>query len=616
MKKIFFLSLVFLLLSVHPSFAKDNNFDVSVNADYSVSDNGTTSITQNIQIKNKTEYFYTPTYTVSVGFKDIENITAYNSSGSIPFTQTDNPNGTKSIKLTFPNRITGLGKTNTFTLKFDTTDIAKKEGNIWEISIPGISDLDNFASYDTAITAPQSFGKASIIKPQNKTANGNTVFFSKDEIGNAGIVLMYGQKQYFAFNLTYNISNPNLFPVQTEIALPPQTNYQNIEISDITPRPLNVTLDSDGNWIAKYSLFPSQKKTITVKGVAEILAQPSKSTLTSDEKKEYTSPQKYWESEDPKIQNAAKKLKTPKDIYDFVVKTLSYDYAKISTDNKRLGAKGALLTPTDSVCLEFTDLFVALARSKGIPARSVEGFAYTQNDKLRPVSLNSDILHAWPEYYDESAQKWVMVDPTWGNTTKGMDYFSSLDFEHIAFAIEGYDSQYPIPAGGYKFDSKSKDVDVSFSSPQDFKSVNNLKISDTFPSFTFPGLTVAGSFVVKNNGSIPVSNLTATVKANSSNPQSFSIDYIPPFGQKEISLKYDKVPFLTKGVYTLTMQVGNIKTTKNIHISFVPDLRWLFILGGIIGGSIIVSSATYYTGSLLIQRRKRQNNLRGKGKKP
>ncbi len=63
------------------------------------------------------------------------------------------------------------------------------------------------------------------------------------------------------------------------------------------------------------------------------------------------------------------------------------------------------------------------------------------------MSLVKDVLHAWPEYYDESKKTWIMIDPTWGNTTHGMDYFSSLDFEHITFVIKGLSSTYPVPAG-------------------------------------------------------------------------------------------------------------------------------------------------------------------------
>src|SRR5690606_7935727 len=122
----------------------------------------------------------------------------------------------------------------------------------------------------------------------------------------------------------------------------------------------------------------------------------------------YLASQPFWELNSREVKEAVKDLKDAQEIYEYVVNTLSYNYGKVTGDNVRIGAKGALQDPENAVCLEFTDLFVALARSKGIPARSIEGYAYTQNETLRPLSLIKDVLHAWPEYYDDKKQAWIM----------------------------------------------------------------------------------------------------------------------------------------------------------------------------------------------------------------
>ncbi|GAI19887.1 unnamed protein product, partial [marine sediment metagenome] len=67
-----------------------------------------------------------------------------------------------------------------------------------------------------------------------------------------------------------------------------------------------------------------------------------------------------------------------------------------------MGALKALNSKNPVVCMEFTDLFIALCRAAGIPVREVNGYAHTNNPKLRPLSLTLDVLHAWPEYYDEN----------------------------------------------------------------------------------------------------------------------------------------------------------------------------------------------------------------------
>ena len=348
-----------------------------------------------------------------------------------------------------------------------------------------------------------------------------------------------------------------------------------------------------------------------VKGVAEVFAVPRKEEVSKGTAKEYMLARKYWDASSPAVTKASENLKTTKDIYDFVEKTLSYNYSKVATDNLRLGGKGALLSPKNSVCLEFTDLFVSLARAKGIPARSVEGYAYTENSKLRPLSLANDILHAWPEYYSEREKRWIMVDPTWGNTTKGMDYYESFDFSHITFVIKGQDSEYPIPAGGYKFDNTSKDVEVKFAQPADFSAHRKIEITDNFPNFAFPKTTLQGTFDIKNEGNVPLEDMIVNIKTNRNTSRQFLIDYIPPGGTRIITTSFSDVPFLTNGNEVITMQIGSEKYVKTIKISFIPDVTQLLFIGGILSGSIIVAAITFRTGSVLVQRRKRKNSVRG-----
>ncbi|HEU4711675.1 MAG TPA: transglutaminase domain-containing protein [Pyrinomonadaceae bacterium] len=67
----------------------------------------------------------------------------------------------------------------------------------------------------------------------------------------------------------------------------------------------------------------------------------------------------------------------------------------------RAGAAETLAT-READCSEFSQLFVAMARSLGLPARLVSGLAY---------SGNSFGGHAWVEVW---AGDWVELDPTWG----------------------------------------------------------------------------------------------------------------------------------------------------------------------------------------------------------
>jgi hypothetical protein len=128
-----------------------------------------------------------------------------------------------------------------------------------------------------------------------------------------------------------------------------------------------------------------------------------------------------------------------------------------------MGAVSALQNPNNAICMEFTDTFIAIARAAGIPAREVNGFAYTENPDLQPLGLVADVLHSWPEYYDKDKGAWIPIDPTWGSTTGGENFFDKLDLRHFTFVIHGKDSLKPYPPGSYKLGSNpQKDVYVSF----------------------------------------------------------------------------------------------------------------------------------------------------------
>jgi len=74
------------------------------------------------------------------------------------------------------------------------------------------------------------------------------------------------------------------------------------------------------------------------------------------------------------------------------------------------------------------------------------------------------MLHSWAEFYDPNFG-WIPVDPTWG-TTSGIDYFTKLDTNHLAFVVKGADSEYPFPAGTYRVDTDEKQVNIDFAQNQ------------------------------------------------------------------------------------------------------------------------------------------------------
>lgn len=618
MKKIIFLiTLLFFLFFQRSSFAFANSPSDYI-VTYTVNKNASSYVNMNVSLTNQEDNSYFSSYTLQLGYSDIKNLKATDSVGSIIATVEEGQKGS-SINLKFNDKVVGKGEKLRFNVSFNTSEVAENRGNAWEINIPGISSDNDFNSFNVTVVYPSNIGKPVYVKPNIPGAlskqSGNTLTFTKEDLGTSGISIAFGEYQIYSFNLTYHLKNSNLFPVNTEIAIPPETNYQEIILENINPKPSNIKVDEDGNWLAEYFLKPSESKEIIVKGKAKVNLKPEEEKLSSEDRKKYLEAKSYWESEDKKIKSLAKELDSPYAIYQYVAKNLTYDVNRITLSKTRTGAKEVLDNPKSAVCLEFTDLFIALSRAAGIPAREINGFAYAKGSpSQRPVTLFKDILHAWPEYYDDSSKTWIMVDPTWANTTGGIDYFFDLDVDHLTFVRKGINSSYPVPAGGYKSteDIEQKDVEVVLGTT--FTKTNDFQIVTDFSESNFSAIPVKGKIKIINMGNSIIEKDKIYITSDKITPKSqvIEIDSIPPFSYIEKDISYERLPFLTNTSDIITIRFAN--KTKKLEVNVSPfSFSNKIILGGIIIVIFItvLSTAAYLSRRIFISRQKRENNLRG-----
>ncbi len=555
------------------------DYDVS----YAVAPTGVTIVTHQVTLTNKLTNLYAREYSIVFDSTKIDNIIAYDDGGQITpdISQED---GKTEIKLRFNSQVIGVGKKLAFSLRFENEDIAQKLGSIWEVHLPGVANDPDLGSYFVSLAVPPSFGPIAYMSPPP----GEGKRWNREQMTHGGVSLGYGAKQQFLLNLSYYIENPSVTSKSIELAIPPDTAYQKVTIASLDPTPDEIVRDNDGNWLARYTLGSGKKQDVTARLYIAITMDPRPGWTQRIDVDANTRPQRYWESTDPTIISIANKLKTPKEIYTYVVDTLGYDYKRVNQNPIRKGARAALSSPDASVCMEFTDLFIAIARAAGIPAREVIGYAYTTNTKLRPLSLVTDVLHSWPEYYDTERGQWIPVDPTWADTTGGIDYFSKLDFNHIAFAIHGENSEYPYPAGFYrKPDKTTRDVTVTFADIIPETSSKPLDVSIAFPASVIAGFETKGTVKITNRTGASVEGVNVSVQSTPVDVALFRTEKVlPPFGTVTM-------PFaLTSGDY-FSGGKGRIVTAVNDQISThqfsIRPAVWLLLPGGIVAGVAIVA---------------------------
>lgn len=492
-----------------------SEFTTTFNSLYTISRSGETSVTHTITLKNNLAHIYATNYSVATSGDKITNITASDEHGPIS-TTSNTQNGVTTISLGIAVPSIGKDQLKTISLSYMTDDVVENIADTTTINIPRLARANEAESYTRIVRVEGVTDKEKLVYPEPNAVEPDGEYIKYTFIGHLGdsLTLLFGESVTYKLNLSYELKNNELKPGDSELALPSDTGYQQVMLKSITPPPKTIRVDDDGNWLARYNLKSQEKLMVEAELYVTVYPRP---ILFDPSKKDQIKTQKakYFDTTSDLVVSLAERLRTTENIYHYLTDNFTYNYAGAISGSSRKGALQALSSPTNVLCTEFTDSFVSLSRTLGIPAREINGYGYTKNRALRPQSETTDILHAWPEYLN-SQNQWISVDPTWGNTTGGVDYFNKLDFSHITFVRHGLEEDYPLPAGAYKTNPDSKYVHVEIVGGMPAKITDSLTKDN----------------IIYNTGNVAIQNET--------------VGYLPPYGSIEIveSKKtsfYDKI---------------------------------------------------------------------------
>ncbi len=213
----------------------------------------------------------------------------------------------------------------------------------------------------------------------------------------------------------------------------------------------------------------------------------------------YTKPEPFIESDNPLIISVARELaagvENPllvvKKFYDWVSTNIRY---QLQSEEK--GALWALENMRGD-CSEYADLFIALCRAYGIPARKIIGWAFSDLvGNLSPGShryINYS-AHAWVEVYFEQ-YGWMILDPTWGSS--GYYYFGRVDPFHLITIIGENVSTTDFNATEFSFMayrvSGSPGLSYSISIILDLSEVSSL---NRFSSFEYLSMIIVALIII------------------------------------------------------------------------------------------------------------------------
>lgn len=573
----FFIYIFIFFVSINYIYANES-FIVDLDSSYKINENGSTNVNYKYTIQNiKTESF-AESLTLHLNNLNPSNITVSTEDGTLLNHELNKFENNQTLLIKLPVSFVGRGNVFSINVNFDDINLSHITGGALEINIPK-NTYDNYNSFLLSIYVPKSFGKEAYIdpKPAYKDEDDNYFIYKyeKKDHYNKKIAAVFGVYQVYKYSLKFNIENKNILSKSIYLPVPPDTGYQRSYIQSINPKPVNIESDKDENWIAEFILKPFSKEIVKIEGNIKVFPNPSFPSIQSPQNilANLASTQ-YWPSDNKSIIDTAKNLSSTENIYKYVIDTLTYDNTKIGEENKRLGAIHALSQPSKSICTEYSDLFITLSRSAGIPAREIQGYAYSDNPQIQPLSLVSDILHSWPQYWDIQKNNWISVDPTWEDTS-GNNYFNSFDMKHIAFVIHGTDDTNPLPPGNYRFTNDiQKDVYVTLQE-NDLVQVSDFKLSYN-KKFSFNPFKKIFDVIFTNNGSSSVSiNYSIDSEIDDFDTEG-QIENLLPFSKKIIPIEVNYLFFggnIPDNIKIIALPYElNINTQKNdiliIQIAF------------------------------------------------
>ncbi len=506
MKKIFlttiFIAIVTFLQTVTVKAATptvlievDREYTVTTNADVDVKE---TRIVQNTSSdKIITKSGNSEVFTITALYEDLDNerilremvntarITDKNGN-SLNFNVSYN-SGSAIIDVPYPSSITS-GSSYTFILEYTNTQLAQKVGALTDIFIQAFSDDFSFSSstveynYSTTLRVPNLLGEENFVipDPQKKTSDleFDVYEFSQDQLIGTYVWVQRGKIQYYDFEIKqpvpatedFNTGNKNQYRMVIPRDMGGEKIDQKVYFTNFSPEPIFIEEDGDGNLIGVFE-FPSHKSgEIVISGYSvvetldgfDIENAGTLSDLEGVLPPVYYSASQYWEVDAEPIQTKASELKgDSSDIYTIVSSTYQFivdsiDYSQV----KRFGLnirQGALKTLNGgaAVCMEYSDLYIALLRAQGIPARAAFGYGYDSKDPA-----DQQELHQWVQVYIPSTGRWLNIDPTWGENGPAL---IGGDMNHFLTHVASENPNEPATLSGKTYGNKVSFEDVQFS---------------------------------------------------------------------------------------------------------------------------------------------------------
>lgn len=165
-----------------------SQFSQEVGIKYVFDEAGNADVTKQVKLTNLDEHVYPSEYVLSVP-EDAVNITAFDQAGKVDITLTTT-DGQKYAVLQLNKKNFGINNTTEFALVYQTRQLAREQGDVWEITIPPLISSEQVATVTLEITVPDTWGIPFSTEPRPN----HDLTWTNKELGSAEIRMMVSKK--------------------------------------------------------------------------------------------------------------------------------------------------------------------------------------------------------------------------------------------------------------------------------------------------------------------------------------------------------------------------------------------------------------------------------------
>ncbi len=308
-----------------------------------------------------------------------------------------------------------------------TTDITYDFGLTTVQQVPSLTfNALDIASHSLTMAAELEGGPVAIRGPEptkRLLTTGRQVVTWRNNQGafTDTVGLVIGNSGVAEVMIVTELKNDSWWWQTKTVTLPPDTNQQRVWIESISPKPTSVSLDNDGNVLAKYRLMPKQTLEVTAKArisVDNLDYDLGLATSLDDAPQEikdrYLNQTAAWQDTDIQVEVGADLEKAIAAIHDQVAGKINKAPHEINYEDARASA----------------DMMVGELRANQIPARVVLG-------KLINNGQSAD--WAWTEVYLPGVG-WITLDPASEVISSG---FGQTDVRLVGLVLRGLEDDFP-----------------------------------------------------------------------------------------------------------------------------------------------------------------------------